>query len=73
MLLKKVFSQQQVFFVLLFRKIYARLNGEGGTPISQPILSEGIMTPFFYANLTPNDPVFHYSPHPMTLFFKISV
>ena len=29
--------------------------------------------PFFDAYLTPNDPVFHFSPHPMTpFFFKIS-
>ena len=28
--------------------------------------------PFIYAKLAPNDPIFHYSPHPMIPFFQIS-
>ena len=43
-------------------------------PRGQPISSACIMTPFL-ANLTPNDPVFHYILYPMQwpiFFFKIS-
>ena len=31
-----------------------------------PFFYACIMTPLLYANLTPNEPVFHYSLHPMT-------
>ena len=29
-----------------------------------------VLWPPFFANLTPNDPIFLYSPHPMTPFFQ---
>ena len=41
----------------------------GGTPIYVGRYHLPVLRPLFYANLTPNDPVFHYSPHPMTFFF----
>ena len=43
----------------------------GRTSICRPISSACQKTPPpSYANLTTNDPVFYYSPHPMTPFFQ---
>ena len=46
----------------------------GGTPICQPIrygrYHLPVLWPPFFANLTPNDPIFNYSPHSMTFFLQ---
>ena len=42
----------------------------GHSHMSADIICLSIDVPFFDANLTLNDPVIHYSPHPMTSFFS---
>ena len=45
------------------------LPGDGHSHMSADIICL-YYDPFFYANLTPNYPIFHYSPHRMTPFFQ---
>ena len=71
----------KIWMVMSFHNIKKTLSmvrsgeGEGEewtTPIFQSISFACIKTLLFYANLKPNDPVFHYSPQQVAPFFKIS-